>query len=239
MSTLPQMEFGLPEALFLLGLLPVFWLWQRRAFRSLSSALLLLFHSLLLALLFVSAADLRVVEKGKPASPLLLVDVSNSLTAGQRDWMHKTIIQNLHPTADAPTLLFAGDRRRLSWGEAEALLATPPPDTQPAETNLEGLLATLLTEEANRNLFLFTDGWETKGEARSVLPLLAEKGLKIYPFAPPQGRGSSQRIHPTPLCAAACHGRRDGPGECFFREHQSPSGAGEVDAAPGRESPPP
>ena len=42
------------------------------------------------------------------------------------------------------------------------------------------------TRRRDRNVFLFTDGWETKGEARSVLPLLAEKDLKIYPFAPPQ-----------------------------------------------------
>lgn len=187
MSALPPLEFGRPEALFLLALVPLFWLWQRQAFRSSSSALLLLFHSLLLALLIVSAADLRVVEKGRPSSPLLLIDVSNSLTAGQRDWVRKAIAQNIRPAADTPTLLFAGDHRRLSWGEAEALLANPPPDIQPAETNLEKLLAApLLTEKTNRNVFLFTDGWETKGEARSVLPLLAEKGLKIYPFIPPQ-----------------------------------------------------
>lgn len=112
MSALPPLEFGRPEALFLLALVPLFWLWQRQAFRSSSSALLLLFHSLLLALLIVSAADLRVVEKGRPSSPLLLIDVSNSLTPGQRGWMRKTIAQNLRPAADAPTL----SKRRLDHG---------------------------------------------------------------------------------------------------------------------------
>ena len=202
MSALPPLEFSRPEALFLLALVPLFWLWQRQAvrqaFSSLSSALLLLFHSLLLTLLIVSAADLRVVKKGQPSSPLLLIDVSNSLTAGQRDWIQTTIMQDLHPAADALVLPFAGNHSRLSWKEAQALLANPPSDLQPEETNLEKLLTSLVVEDqagsqqstrqqaTARSAFLFTDGWETKGETRSILPLLAEKGLKIYPFAPPQ-----------------------------------------------------
>ena len=185
MPPLPPLAFSRPEFLFLFALLPLFWLWQRRAFRALSSFFSLLLHSLVLSLLIVAAAGLHRLMPGTTNTPLLVLDLSHSLTPAQRQWMRKTAEQRLHPAADTPTLVFAGDYRRLPWREAAPLLATPPAELQLEETNLEGALAGLLTETAGRNVYLLSDGWETKGEARSILPLLSEHQLRLYPFPPP------------------------------------------------------
>jgi uncharacterized membrane protein len=58
------------------------------------------------------------------------------------------------------------------------------------ETNLEGALTGLLGEAHNRHVYLLSDGWETDGDSegggvRSILPLLAERRLTLYPFPPP------------------------------------------------------
>ena len=185
MSSLPPLAFSRCEFLFLLALLPLFWLWQRRAFRLLSSFFSLLLHSLVLALLVLAAAGLHKLMPGTTSTPLLALDLSRSLTPAQRQWMRNTIEQRLHPTSDTPTLVFAGGHRVLSWREAEPLLSAPPTDLQLDETNLESALTSLLKEAPERNVYLLSDGWETKGEARSILPLLNERQFRLYPFAPP------------------------------------------------------
>ncbi|MGH8010074.1 MAG: VWA domain-containing protein, partial [Candidatus Binatia bacterium] len=162
-----------------------FWLWQWRAFRTLSSFLSLFLYSLVLALLVLAAAGLHMLRPGTVNTPLLALDLSRSLTPAQRQWMQDTIIQRLQPTPDTPTLVFAGKYQRLPWREAEPLLSTPPAALQPEETNLESALTGLLGEARNRSVYLLSDGWETKGEARSILPSLIERGLTLYPFPAP------------------------------------------------------
>ncbi|MBI3304267.1 MAG: VWA domain-containing protein, partial [Deltaproteobacteria bacterium] len=185
MLALPPLAFSRPDFLFLLALLPLFWLWQRRAFRTLLSFLSLFLHSLTLALLVLAAAGLHRLRPGAESTPLLAIDLSHSLTPVQRQWMHDTIVQRLRPAPDTPTLVFAGQRRRLSWQEAEPLLAAPPAELQLDETNLAGALTGLLGEARHRSVYLLSDGWETEEDARTLLPLLAERGLTLYPFPPP------------------------------------------------------
>lgn len=190
LSLVPALEFSYPEFLFLLIGLPLFWLWQRRALRTLSSVLGLILHSLVLVVLILAAAGLHTLRPGVPRPPLLVLDLSRSLTATQRQWMRDTIVQRLRVTADTPTLVFAGRHQRLSWKEAEPLLSTPPATLHLDETNLEGVLTALLAEEQERSVYLLSDGWETRdepgnGRVRALLPLLAERGLRLYPFPPP------------------------------------------------------
>ena len=186
MPSLDSLSFSRPELLFLLGVLPLFWLWQWRAFRSLSSFVSLLLHSLVFALLILAATGLHMLAPGTVNTPLLALDLSRSLTPAQRQWMQETIVQRLQPTSETPTLVFAGKYQRLPWQDAEPLLSTPPEELQPEETSLEGALTGLLGEARNRSVYLVSDGWETKGEARSLLPLLAERGLKLYAFPTPE-----------------------------------------------------
>lgn len=185
MPALPPFAFNRPEWLLLFGLLPLFWLWQWRAFRSLSSFCSLLLHSLVLALLLFAAAGLHLLRPGAESTPLLALDLSHSLTPTQRQWMHDLIVQRLRPAPDTPTLIFAGGAQRIPWRETEPLLAAPPAELQLDETNLAGALASLIGEAPQRNVYLLSDGWETKEDARAIVPLLAERRLTVYPFPPP------------------------------------------------------
>lgn len=185
MISLPPLAYDRPEFLFLLALLPLFWLWQWRAFRSLASFFSLLLHSLVLALLVLAVAGIHRLLPGTTSTPLLVLDLSRSVTAAQRQWMRSVIEERVHPTSDTPVVVFAGGHQRMSWREAEPLLAVPPADLRLEETNLESALTNVLKEATNQNVYLLSDGWETKGETRSILPLLGERQLHVYSFPPP------------------------------------------------------
>jgi uncharacterized membrane protein len=185
MFSLPPLFFDRPEILYCLALLPFLWFFQRRALRGVSSFVGLLLHTVVLVLLLLAVAGLHTLKPGANTTPLLVVDLSHSLTPSQRRWMSDTIAQNLHPSSDTPTVIFAGRQRLTNWSEAAALLQDPPATLQLDDTNLEGALTTLLASMRDRNVYLLSDGWETQADARSLAPLLAEKALKIYSFPPP------------------------------------------------------
>ena len=197
---LPPYAFSHPDILYLLGILPLFWLWQWRAFRSFATFVSLVLHSLVFGCILLAAAGLHTFRPGAASIPVLMLDLSQSLTAAQRQWMRNTITQQIRPTADTPTIVFAGTHKQVRWKEAEALLATPSADVQRTETNLAGALTPLLQSGPNRHIYLFSDGWEvgpqitiedptnsdTNSEATQLLlPLLKAHGLKLYPFLPP------------------------------------------------------
>ncbi len=185
MFSFPPFAFQRYEFLYLLALLPLFWLLQWRAFRSLFSFLSLLLHTVVLAVLVLAVAGLHTLKPGVSTAPLLAIDLSQSLTAAQRQWMHDTIVHTLQPVADTPTVVFAGQHRLTTWKEAEAMLTTPPATLQLDATNIEGAFTPLLASMRNRSVYLFSDGWETQADARSLASLLAEKALTVYPFSPP------------------------------------------------------
>ena len=198
-SSLPPYEFSQPHLLPLLLLLPLFWLWQWRAFLRLPSLLSLLVHSVVLALLILAVAGLHTLRPGAASIPLLVIDLSRSLTAPQRQWIQDTIEQQLQPKPDTPTVIFAGTAKQVEWREAKALLAEPPEELQLTSTSLQRALTTLLNETQNRHVYLFTDGWEVEENSsaireqsdtsetatRALFPLLKDRQLKIYPFLPP------------------------------------------------------
>jgi uncharacterized membrane protein len=195
LASLPPLTVSRPEFLYLLVLLLLFWIWQWRAFRALSSFFSLLLHSLVLAALVLAAAGLHTLYPGTTNTPLIVLDLSRSLTATQRQWMRDTVVQRLHPAPDTLTFVFAGQHQRLRWKDAEALLSSPPAELQLNTTNLEGALTAVVGEAKNRSVYLISDGWETSDNPapvntsedgiRAILPLLAERGLRVYSFPPP------------------------------------------------------
>lgn len=185
MHSLPPFVFERQDFLYLLGLLPLFWILQWRAFRGFFSFLGLLLHTLVATLVILALAGLATLKPGAATTPLLMLDLSRSLTTEQRQWMQETVTHTLHPTKETPTVVFAGQQRLMTWQEAEPLLTTPSVDLQLDETNLEGAFTTLLASMQNRSIYLLSDGWETQADARSLTPLLTEKGLTVYPFPPP------------------------------------------------------
>jgi uncharacterized membrane protein len=185
MLFLPPFIFEHQDFLYFLGLLPVFWALQWRAFHGLVLFFGLLLHTLVASLLILALAGLATLKPGAATTPLLVLDLSRSLTAEQRQWMQETVTHTLQPTGDTPTVVFAGQQHLLTWKEVEPLLTNPPADLQLGETNLEGAFTALLASIHNRSVYLLSDGWETKADIRSLTPLLTEKGLKVYPFPPP------------------------------------------------------
>ncbi len=199
LSSLPPYDFSQPHLLSLFLLLPLFWLWQWRAFRRLPLFLSLLLHSLVLALLILAVAGLHTLRPGAASIPLLVIDLSRSLTDPQRQWIQETVEQQLRPESDTPTVIFAGTAKQVDWRAAKALLTKPPEELQLNATSLKHALTALLDETQNRHVYLFTDGWEVSENAsssteksdtpetdtRSLFPLLKERQLRIYPFLPP------------------------------------------------------
>ena len=186
LASLPPFAFSRPEFFPLFGLLPLFWLLQWRSLRSLGGFLSLLLHSLVICVLILTAAGLHGLRPSSATSaPLLAFDVSHSLTLAQREWMHTTALEKLKPAPNTPTLLFAGSRQWLPWQEAEPLLLAPPEHLQLEESNLESALTGVLGKSPNQSIYLLSDGWETAGSAALLLPLLAKRHQKLYPFPPP------------------------------------------------------
>lgn len=181
----PPLACSRPEFLSLFALLPLVWLRQRRALRSVGAWVGLFCHSLVATALILAAAGLHMLTPGTATVPLLVLDLSRSMDEAQRQWVRETITGQLRPPPQAPTLVFAGAWRKLPWRDAETWVQQPPADLDLEASNLEAAFAGLLAEESNRTVYLFSDGWETRGDVRSLLPLLAEHGLKIYPFPPP------------------------------------------------------
>lgn len=187
MAALPLLEslaFDRPDFLYLLAALPVVWLLQWRAFRGVFSFLGLLLHSAVLALIVLALAGLHTLSPGASSTPVLVVDLSHSLTQPQRQGMRDTTLRILQPNSETPTVVFAGQPRLTTWNEAEALLAEPPAELQLDTTNLANAFTPLLAAMHNRNVYLLSDGWETSADVKAILPLLAEKSLKVHPFLP-------------------------------------------------------
>ena len=240
-----------PELLWLWAGLPLLWLWYRSGFVS------LVLHSLLVGVLIPGAAGLAILRPATAGAPLLAFDVSHSLTPDQRRWMRETAVRQFAPTPDTPTLLFAGRHQWLPWSQAEPLLLTPPPHLQLEETNLAGALTSLSGEGPGRKrgrpaasslaISLMSDGWETVGSAAPLLPLLAERHRRLYPFAPPGAEPAPniaiRRIGAPPvaqkgdavalsLVLANSH-PRPVQGEMTLRHHGRPVWRGAVSLSPG------
>lgn len=178
-----QFEFG--QALFfvLLVLLPLLWLGRRGLSRT-----AIFWRSIVLLLLIFALADPRELERTPSSNPagerVFAFDLSRSVPEEMRLWMAQ---QNMIPGAGDRVFVFGGateeakDWERLLKGEASI------ERIKPEQTNLEALFAALLRlPRRERNVFLFTDGWQTEGNAERLLPSLAQAGVRIYPVLPPE-----------------------------------------------------
>ena len=197
---LPPLDWSRPAVLYGLVAIPFFLLLQRFAFRQRPSLPSLVLRGLFLVVLILAAAGPSTRDEQQPVPPLLVIDVSDSMTVTQRQWIQQTITDRIRPTPDTPVVLFGGGNRRLVWQDVPPLLVSPPEDVQPEETNIEAALNSLLGELSPLSLdsqdpmtqptqwtpvYVLSDGWETQGTATTLLPALAKQGLRLYPLPPP------------------------------------------------------
>lgn len=140
-----------------------------------------------------------------PRQVVYVVDESSSMDATQRRWISRRIasLEGVRPQntsraviafgATAQTVVAPG-RDRLSDPESlERLLSTAAVNRK--ETSLEaGLLEAATTlPSASGSIVLFSDGRETSGDIRSVLPYLRRIGWPVFPEPVPvtQGRAAT------------------------------------------------
>ncbi len=178
-----HLQFG--QALFfaLLILLPLLWFGRRRL-----SLPAILWRSVVLLLLIFALADPRELEQtpaNKPAGERVFAfDLSRSVPEEMRLWMART---EMIPRAGDRVFIFGGAAEEVKDWEGRFRGEASIEAIKPEETNLETLFSSLLRLPwRERNVFLFTDGWQTEGDAERLLPSLAQAGIKIYPVLPPE-----------------------------------------------------
>ncbi|HEY7166322.1 MAG TPA: VWA domain-containing protein [Candidatus Binatia bacterium] len=187
-----NIEFIRPAFLWLLFALPVIWL----RFRD-RSAVVLVWRSLLLLIVILVLADPeRVIQQShteKPQEQIFALDLSRSISPAMRSWMQEMLAKQFVPGSQDRVLVFGSEVREVSdW--ADWMGKTPPrlTEIQPDRTNLEKLLTTAIGQSGGaKNLYLFTDGWETQGNVETVLPAITRSGVKIHPVLPSDRLGIS------------------------------------------------
>jgi uncharacterized membrane protein len=182
---LSNIEFATPIFFWLALGLPLLWL----RFRDQSIAVLIL-RSLVLVLLILTLATpqtvSRHVKETEQQERIFAFDLSRSIPANMRQWMVNTAEQ-FSPNGRDRFFVFASETQEAkNW--KERLGAPAEADSiHPEKTNIENLFSTLLTlPPAPRNVYLFTDGWETQGHVERLLPSIAASKLTVFAMVPPE-----------------------------------------------------
>ncbi|MBI2183002.1 MAG: VWA domain-containing protein [Deltaproteobacteria bacterium] len=179
---LSQIEFLKPLFFWFLLLLPLVWF----RFRD-RRLVVIISRTLILLLLILSGADphfatSQATEEGR----IFAYDLSRSIAPAMRRWMEKATEESLVPKRGDRIFVFGAESEEAAdWREQLKGENSRQDSIRPEKTSLENLFTKLLAlRPAPRNLFLFTDGWETQGSVERLLPAIAAAGLKIYPMVP-------------------------------------------------------
>ena len=194
--------FTAPEWLWLLALLPLFWIplfWQPQR---IVMGIAVLFRSLAVVLVIAALAGLseQTILSEHKLALVTAADMSESISVEGRTWTQEylsRLIKSLEPTDELSVLSFAG----------ETALVVPPGDPAGVNPTLEALqkplegvtggthvaralerALALYPEEAEKRLLLITDGNETEGMAKQHIALARRMEVKIFPVIPPSGQ---------------------------------------------------
>jgi uncharacterized membrane protein len=177
-----QIVFLQPLFFWLLALLPLLW------FRFRDRRLVVInSRTVILLLVILSGADPQhVTEQSTAAERIFAYDLSRSIGPAMRLWMEKATQENLAPNPNDRIFVFGADSEEATdWRQRLTDKSSRQDSIRPDKTNLESFFTKLLAlPPAPRNLFLFTDGWETQGSLERLLPAIAAGGLKVYPMLP-------------------------------------------------------
>lgn len=176
-------EFARPEFLWLLLALPIVWLRARDR-----HWLVLTARTVILALIVFTLADPQSVsEQTRSQERIFAYDLSESMPPSLRRWMKNP--GNGFPSPDRNDRVFVFGSTAVEAANWRDLLDAAPEklaSIEPKKTNLENLFSVLLTlPSAPRNLYLYTDGWETQGNVERLIPALAAAGIRVNPILPP------------------------------------------------------
>lgn len=179
---LSQIEFLKPLFFWFLLLLPLVWF----RFRD-RRLVVIISRTLILLLVILSGADPQfVTRQATEEERIFAYDLSRSIAPAMRRWMEKTTEESLGPKRGDRIFVFGAESEEAAdWRERVKGENSRQDSIRPEKTSLENLFTKLLSlPPTPRNLFLFTDGWETQGNVERLLPAIAAAGLKIYPMVP-------------------------------------------------------
>ena len=195
---LSHIEFAKPYFLWFLIALPL--LWFRVRDRRLA---IVIARTLVLALVIVTLADPQTTrEESHTQERIFAYDISASIPPSMREWMRTTHAAPV-PTSKDRVFLFGSAPIETPNGRELLDVANQsrPAGVEPDKTNLENLLNFILQlPPATRDLYLFSDGWETQGNVERLLPAAAAAGIKIYPILP-ASRPAIQNVAVTKVVA--------------------------------------
>ncbi|GAB4214206.1 MAG: VWA domain-containing protein [Roseiflexaceae bacterium] len=182
-----RIAFVFPEALWLLGLLPLVWavaLLAPRRLRPLRFWASLLVRSALLVTLVLALAGTQTVRQSAGLTTVFLIDRSDSVPPEAR--VRAEAFVQAAAASRTP-----GDRVAVVGFGARALVEQPPADEPPAAAPASpGAEATdigqaielglgLLPADTAKRLVLLSDGAQTGGEARRAAEQAATRGVPI------------------------------------------------------------
>lgn len=179
---LHNVQFAKPFFLWMLTGLPILWFWFRTR-----SIFVIVWRTLILSLIICMLADPQfVTRQSTTETRIFAFDFSKSIPPSMRQWMARTIRQAPSPEQEDFVFVFGGETMRIAnWRTWLQGSDSEQKAIKPEKTNLENLFNALLAFPAgSRNVFLFTDGWETEGNLERLLPSIAGSGLRIYPLLP-------------------------------------------------------
>lgn len=195
----------------LAGVAAMFFWWRLRPGRRAAGALRTGAFLFLVAVL----ADVRVTARlpDRRLTLVAAVDVSDSVGDGGRLWA----LEHLRRVSRA---LAPDDRLAIVAFARTGVVSTPPGPPGgfaglrlPAETAatdisraLETALA-LFPADGDRRLLLMSDGVETRGESRALLPALRAAAIRVDAAVPPRTPRSAMRIERLVLPATVSQGR--------------------------------
>ena len=177
-----DIEFAKPAFLWLLIVVPVIWFRLRNR-----RVAVLIARTLIVALVILTLADPQSAsEHSRTEARTFAFDVSNSVPASLRQWMRESRNGLAAPKQNDHVFVFGSTAAEVAdWQEQLADNPAKSSALQPEKTNLEAVLkAVLAMPPGPRNLYLFSDGWETQGNVERLLPAVAAAGIKIYPVLP-------------------------------------------------------
>jgi Ca-activated chloride channel family protein len=188
--------FERPEYLWLLAAAPLIaapaWLAYRAGARLAGALSLVMRLGALAALVMMLAGAQRPVTTGaRHMSVVAALDQSASIAPDQAAWMARQIARlraAMDPRDRLGVIGFARDARLLAPLRDPRLLALARARADPGATDIGGALtmaAGLFAPNAEKRVYLLTDGNQTVGDAQSAAASLAEAGIRIFTAAPP------------------------------------------------------
>lgn len=183
---LSNIEFAKPLFFWLALALPLLWF----RFRNQRFAVLTL-RTVVLVLLILTLADPQIVSQQtrtrNSKDRIFAFDLSRSVSVSMRRWMANAVQQFALSPSDRFFVFASETKETAGWKEWLGGSPAQQSDIHPEKTNLENLFSTLLALPTKpRNVYLFTDGWETQGSVEHLLPSMAADNLKVFPMLPPE-----------------------------------------------------